>query len=146
MQQTFRTTIIKGEEKNVTGIEIPAEIIEKMGAGKRPKVKVTLKGYTYRNTVAVYGGKYLVGVNTIDRAASGIVGGETLDVTIELDTEPRIIEVPKDLADALAKKPGATEIFDKLAPSKRKEFVRQVNDAKTQETRDRRIAGIVEKI
>ena len=66
-----------------------------------------------------------------------------VEVTLELDTEPRTVDVPDDLAAALAAKPGAREAFDKLAPSARKEHVRQVETAKAQETRERRIAKIV---
>lgn len=141
----FITTIIKGEDKDVTGIEIPAKIIESFGSGKRPKVKVTMNGYTYRNTVAVYGDKYLVGISKEHRQGAGIKGGEKVEVDIELDTEPRIIEIPKELKSALSKK-GLLERFEKLAPSKRKEFVRQVNDAKAEETRNRRIEKILDSI
>ncbi len=142
---TFHTTILKSGG-NTAGIEIPPEIVESLGAGKKPPVNVTMNGKTYRSTVAVMGGAYMVGVSAENRQLTGVNGGDEIDVTIELDTEPRVYELPEDLAAALAAKPGATEAFHASAPSKRKEFVRQVNDAKTQETRDRRIAGIVEKL
>ena len=136
-------TVIKQTGKNTAGIEIPPEIVELLGAGKKPPVRITMNGQTYRSTVAVMGGRFMVGVSAENRALTGVKGGDELDVQIELDTEPRVYEVPEDLAAALAAKPGATEAFDASAPSRRKEFVRQVNDAKTQETRDRRIAKIV---
>ena len=139
---TFRTTIQQGD-KTATGIEIPPEIVESLGAGKKPAVKITMNGKTYRSTVAVMDGLYMVGVSAENRALTGVKGGDEVDVGIELDTEPRVYELPEDLAKALAAKPGATEAFHASAPSKRKEFVRQVNDAKTQETRERRIAKIV---
>ena len=90
------------------------------------------------------GGAYMVGVSAENRALTGVKGGDEVDVTIELDSAPRTYELPEDLAAALAAKAGATEAFHASAPSKRKEFVRQVTDAKTQETRERRIAKIVE--
>jgi hypothetical protein len=141
----FRT-VIKQSGKNTTGIEIPPEIIEVLGAGKKPAVRITMNGQTYRSSVAVMGGVYMVGVSAENRALTGVRGGEEVDVGIELDTEPRVYELPDDLAAALAAKPGAMEAFHASAPSKRKEFVRQVNDAKQPETRTRRINTIVAKL
>jgi uncharacterized protein YdeI (YjbR/CyaY-like superfamily) len=94
----------------------------------------------------VMGGHYLIPLSQAHREASGLQGGETVDVTVELDTEPRTVDVPEDLAAALAEKPGAREAFDKSSPSARKEFVRQVVEAKAQDTRERRIAAIVAKL
>src|ERR1700716_2791288 len=97
----FRTTIqLAG--KTATGIQVPAEIIESLGAGKKPAVRVTLRGHTYRTTVASPGDRYVVGVSAETRASAGVAAGDELDVEIELDTEPREITVPGDLADALA--------------------------------------------
>jgi hypothetical protein len=144
MKATFTTTI--KTEGNNTGIEVPPDIIEKFGAGKKPPVKITIAGYTYRSTVAVLDGHYMVSLSKANREAAGIAGNDQAEITIELDTEPRTVEVPADLLSALSVKAGAKEAFEKLAFSKRKEFVRQVEEAKTQETRDRRIAGIVEKM
>ena len=139
---TFHTTL-KKSGGSTTGIEVPPEIIETLGAGKKPPVKITMNGKTYQSTVAVMGGVFMVGVSAENRALTGVTGGEEVDVTIELDSQPRTYELPEDLAAALAGKSGATEAFHASAPSKRKEFVRQVNDAKTPETRERRIAKIV---
>jgi hypothetical protein len=146
MKATFKTTIVQAQDVNATGIEIPPHIIESFGAGKKPKVKLTLNGYTYRSTVAVMGGAYMVGLSAEHRTAAGVKGGQELDVTVELDTEPRTVEVPEDLAAALAEKAGLREAFDASNFSSRKEYVRQVEDAKTPETRTRRIAKIVEKL
>lgn len=142
---TFHTTILSSGG-TTAGIKIPPEIVERLGGGKKPAVKVTMNGKTYRSTVAVMGGDYMVGVSAENRALTGTQAGDEVDVTLELDTEPRVYELPEDLAAALAAKPGATEAFHASAPSKRKEFVRQVNDAKTPETRERRIAKIVDQL
>ena len=142
---TFHTTILSSGG-TTAGIKIPPEIVESLGGGKKPAVKVTMNGKTYRSTVAVMGGDYMVGVSAENRALTGTKAGDELDVTLELDTEPRVYELPDDLAAALAAKPGATEAFHASAPSKRKEFVRQVTDAKTPETRERRIAKIVDQL
>jgi hypothetical protein len=138
----FKTTLLQAKGMNATGIEIPPEIVEGLGAGKKPPVKVTIKGYTYRNTVAVMGGKYMVGVAAEHREKAGVKGGDKVEVTLELDTAPREVEVPKDLAAAL-KKAGARAAFDKLAFSHRKEHVRAIEEAKAPETRMRRIEKAV---
>jgi hypothetical protein len=144
MATTFTTTILQAEGLNATGIQVPAEVIAALGSGKRPKVKVTINGFTYRSTVAAYSGDvYMLPLNQEYREAAGVKAGDPVEVTLELDTEPRTVEVPEDLQAALAAKAGAPEAFEALAYSKRKEFVRQVNEAKAQETRTRRIAAIV---
>ena len=139
------TTIVKADGNN-TGLEVPAEVIAALGSSKKPPVVVTVAGYTYRNTVAVVGGAFMISLSKANREAAGVKAGDQVEVTLELDIEPRMVEVPDDLAAALSEKPGARAAFDALSPSRRKEFVRQVEDAKTQETRDRRIAGIVAKL
>jgi hypothetical protein len=143
---SFTTSIRKDQEKNATGIEVPPEIIESLQAGKKPPVKVTLKGYTYRTTVAVIGGVFMMPLSAEHRSAAGVHGGETVDVTIELDTEPRTVEIPADLQAALEAQPGGLAAFHKAAPSMRKEYVRQVESAKAADTRTRRIASIVTKL
>ncbi len=140
----FHTTILQ-TGKNTAGIQVPAEVIESLGPKKQPLVRVTLKGYTYRSAVAVMGGKFMVGLSAENRQAAGVQGGDEVDVTVELDLEPRTVEVPKDFKAALTKA-GALKAFENSAPSMRKEYVRQVEEAKAQETRDRRIAKIVEKL
>ncbi len=142
---TFQTTLLLAG-KTATGIVIPPEVIESLGAGKKPAVLVTINGYTYRNTVAVMGGEFMVGVSAEHRVAAGVAAGDVLAITLELDTASRIIEVPEDLAAALAAKPGARAAFDVLSTSIRKEYVRQVESAKAAETRQRRIETIVAKL
>lgn len=142
MSETFTTAVLKDAEKDATGIEIPEEVIAALGKGKKPPVKVTLNGYTYRTTVAVMGGKFLIPLSAEHRNAAGVQGGDVVEVTLELDTEPRTVTVPDDLAQALSEA-GATAAFDALAYSARKEHVRQVESAKALETRNRRIAKIV---
>lgn len=143
MKTTFTTTLVKDDKVNATGISVPAESIAALGGKKKPPVIVTINGFTYRSTVAVFGDVYMLPLSQERRAAAGVEAGDTIEVTLELDTEPRTVEVPADLAAALAEKPGATAAFDKLAYSARKEHVRQVVEAKAQETRERRIAKIV---
>jgi hypothetical protein len=130
---------------NNTGIEVPAKVIEGLGGSKRPALKVTVNGYTYRTTVGFMDGKAMLPFSSSHRAASGLKGGDSLDVEVELDAQPRTVELPKDLAAAL-KKGGAMAAYEAAPPSAKKEFVRQVTEAKAEETRQRRIAKIVEKL
>ena len=138
----FTTALVQGDGKNVVGMIIPPAIIEGFDAGKRPPVQVTINGYSYRSTVAVMGGNFMVGVAAEHRKKAGVVGGQVVEVTLELDASPREVDVPADLNEAL-QMAGVVESFDKLAFSRRKEHVRAINDAKSPETRQRRISKVV---
>jgi uncharacterized protein DUF1905/bacteriocin resistance YdeI/OmpD-like protein len=135
----FHTTILQGD-KTATGIRIPDEIVEALGAGKRPPIRVTINGFTYRSTIAVMGGDYMVGVSAENRAGTGVAGGDEVDVDIELDTEPREVSVPPDFAVALDTEPEARRTFDKLSNSNKGWHTSQITGAKSDETRQRRIA------
>lgn len=130
---------------NNTGIEVPPEVIEALGGGRRPAVKVSVNGFEYESTAAVMGGKTLIPFSSDKRAASGIEGGDAIIVDVELDTSPRTVEVPEDLARALGAA-GLRERFDALAPSHRKAHVTSVESAKAPETRARRIEAVVTKL
>jgi len=141
--QTFSTTLFL--DGNNTGIEVPPEVVEALGAGRRPPVAVTVNGYAYRSTVAVMGGRYLVPFSADRRRETGLAGGDPIEVTIEHDPTPRVVEVPADLADALDAA-GARAAFDALSPSARKAHVTAVEGAKAAETRARRVAAVVDKV
>jgi hypothetical protein len=134
----FRTTILQAG-KTATGIQIPDEIVAKLGAGKRPPVKVTIKGHTYSSTVAPMGGVFMVGVSAENRERAGVAGGDTVQVDIELDSAPRDVTVPPDFAKALKRDALAKKTFDTLSPSNKKWHVTSIEGAKTAETRQRRI-------
>jgi hypothetical protein len=135
----FRTVIRQAEGSSATGIEIPDEVIGALGAGKKPPVVVNVNGYTYRSTVATVGGRYMVGFSAAHRAASGLAGGDAVEVEIEVDRAPREVELPDDLRAALDAEPRASQTFAKLSTSMKGYHVSQVNEAKTPETRQRRI-------
>jgi hypothetical protein len=135
----FRTTIRQGD-KTATGIPVPDEVVEALGAGKRPKVRVTIRGYTYRSSVAVVSGEYMIGVSADNRAGAGVAGGDEVDVELELDTAPREVTVPADFAAALDREPNARRTFDALSYSNKSWHVRPIEGAKSDETRQRRIA------
>jgi hypothetical protein len=125
--------------KTATGIEVPASVLEALGGGRRAAVRVTLREHTYRTTVGAMGGRAMVPVSAEVRAAAGVAAGDGLDVRIELDTEPRTVELPADLAAAFAAASAAGPAFAALSPSQQKELVRSVESAKKPETRQRRI-------
>ena len=139
----FRTRVILGG-KTATGIQVPADVVEALNAGKRPPVVVTVGGYTYRTTVAPYTGEYFIPLAAEHREAAGVQADEEVDVRIVLDTEPREVAVPDDLASAFDEPVRA--IFDALAYSHRKEWVRWVDEAKKPETRAARIEKTVESL
>ena len=129
--------------KTATGMIVPAEVVEALGAGKRPAVRVTINGFTYRSTVAVMGGEYMVGVNAENRVGAGVRAGDELEVDIELDTEPREVTMPPDFTAALDADPAARRFFDGLSYSNRRRIVLAIEAAKTAETRQRRISNAV---
>jgi hypothetical protein len=139
MSQTFRATI-QQTGKSACGIEVPVDIVDALGGSRRPAVVVTLDGYAYRSTVAPMGGGFWVGVNADHREASGLRAGDEVQVTLDLDTAPRELEVPEDLAAALGADPIAKAFFDGLSYSNRRVHTLSVEDAKTPETRARRVA------
>jgi Bacteriocin-protection, YdeI or OmpD-Associated/Domain of unknown function (DUF1905) len=139
----FRTTIVQ-TGKTTTGIEVPDEVMEALGSGKRPAVKVTVNGYSYRSTVASMGGRSMVSLSAEHRAGAGVAGGDEVEVDLEPDTAPREVTVPDDLAAALDAEPAARATFDGLSFSNKSWHVLQVTGAKTEETRQRRITKSVE--
>lgn len=134
----FRATVERSG-KTATGVEVPAEVVEGLGDGRHPKVRATIGGHTYRSSVASMGGRFMLGVSAEVRDAGGVAAGDVVDVVVELDTEPRLIEVPPDLAEALAKDAGADAFFRGLSYSKQRWHVLSIEGAKTPETRQRRI-------
>lgn len=140
--QRFRTTILQ-TGKTTMGFEIPPAIVDALGAGKRPPVTVTINGYTYRNTVAVMGGAFMIGVSSEHRGPTGVSGGDEVEVELALDTAPRVVTVPPDLAAALDAEPAARQAFDKLSYSNQSWHVLQVEGTKVAETRARRIVKSV---
>lgn len=139
----FRTTI-QQSGKTATGIRVPDEVMAALAAGKRPAVRITIGPHTYRSTVASIGGAPMVGVSAENRASAGVAGGDVVDVEIELDTAPREVSVPPDFAKALARDATAQRTFDGLSFSNQNWHVQSIQGAKTDETRQRRIAKSVD--
>jgi hypothetical protein len=141
----FRTTVLLGG-KTATGLLVPAEVVEALDAGRQPKVHVTIGGHTYRSSVAVRGGQFLIPLSAENRTAAGVAAGDEVEVELTLDTAPREVEVPADLAEALAADPVARQLFDGLPFTHRKEYVRWIEEAKKPETRQNRVAKTLTKL
>ena len=142
--ETFRATVVPAG--NATGAEVPAQVVDALGEGRRPKVAITINGHTWRSRIATKGGRYLVGISAANRAAAGIVEGDQIELTLELDTEPRQVDEPADLKVALDAAPTARAAFDRLPFGLRRKHVNDIEAAKAAQTRQRRIQRVVESL
>lgn len=141
----FTTTVLQAR-KTATGLPVPESVIQALGSGKRPAVVVTInRGYTYRSTVGVMDEQFLVPLSASHREAAGIAAGDTAEVALEVDTLPRTVDLPEDLAAAL-QKAGVRAAFDALSNSRQRALADPVAQAKAPETRARRIEKAVESL
>ena len=138
MSVSFKATILQ-TGKTAMGFEIPPSAVEALGAGKRPPVTVTINGYTYRNTIAVMGGAYMIGVSSEHRGPAKVQAGDVVDVELAVDTAPREITVPPELQAALDADPAARATFDGLSYSNKSWHTLQVTGTNNPDTRARRI-------
>ena len=138
----FRATL-QSNGKTATGIRVPPDVVAALGSSKKPAVRVTIAGHTYRSTIATRSGVFLLGVSAENRTAAGVTAGDELDVELELDTGPRVVTVPPDLADALAGDAQARRFFDTLTHSQKQWYVLPIEQAKAAETRERRVAKAI---
>jgi hypothetical protein len=136
-------SVIKLGGKTATGIPVPEEVVSNLGPSKRPPVRVTINGHTYRSTVASRQGQFVLPISAENRKGAGVVAGDEVDVGIELDTEPREVAVPPDFAEALDRDVEARRSFDGLSYSQKQRYLLSIEGAKTAETRKRRIAKAV---
>ncbi|MEO7222330.1 MAG: YdeI/OmpD-associated family protein [Devosia sp.] len=138
-KQIFKTKLLQSDG-DTTGFVIPDKVVDALGPGRKPKVTVTINGkFSYPNTVAVMGGQYMIGISKERRRLAGVTGGEMIEVTLELDTAPRVMEVPPDLQKALDRDKAAKAYFATLSYSNQRRHIDPINEAKTPETRARRI-------
>jgi hypothetical protein len=129
---------------NTAGFRIPDEVVEELAGGRRPKVVVTVGPHTWRSSIANMGGEqFWLGVSLANRAAAGVAAGQTLDVQIELDTAPRTVDVPDDLAGELDRDPAARAAWDRWSFTRQKEAARALTEAKKPETRTRRLEKVL---
>ncbi|WP_420968535.1 YdeI/OmpD-associated family protein [Bradyrhizobium sp. B120] len=140
-RKTFEATIVL----EGSACFIPVTFDPKVVFGKvRAPVLVTLNGYTYRSTIASMGGQVCIPLRGSNREAAGLKGGETLQVTLELDAEKRTVDIPPDLDEALT--PAARARWDQLSYTHQREQVEAINEAKKPETRARRIEQTVARL
>jgi hypothetical protein len=141
-QMRFRAVIELGG-KTATGIQVPEEVVASLGPSKRPPVRITIGSYTYRSTVAPMGGRFMIPISAEHRAGAGVAAGNEVDVDIVLDTELREIVIPPDFSDALDRDVDAKRFFEGLSYSNKRRFVISIEEAKTAETRQRRITKAI---
>lgn len=142
--QTFRT-VLEATGGNNVGIVVPDEVVAAFGRGKRVPVTVTIDdGHSYRTTIGSMGGRSLVSFNAATRAATGRGAGDEVVVRLELDDAPRTVELPAALQAELDADADARAAWERLSPSKQKAHALAVESAKTDETRDRRVAKMLE--
>ncbi len=125
--------------KNTTGIQVPESIVQSLDAGKRPPVRVTVNGYTYRTSIATVSGKYMLSVSAEVREAAGVAGGDAVEVAVEVDKTPRVLAVPPELQAALKRDPAARSVYDALSNSKKQRLTIPIEKAKAAETRQRNV-------
>ena len=139
---TFRTTILLAG-KTATGIEVPEHVVAALSSARRVRVHATIAGYTYRTTVVPMGGRFMLPVSAEVRERAGVAAADVVDVELAVDSEPREVVVPPDLAAALAGEPAAQRGFEGLSYSRQRAHVLSIEGAKTQATRERRVAKSV---
>ena len=144
--QRFRAELRSAGDSGGAGFDVPLEVAAALSDAKRPPVTVTVNGHEFRTRLAVYGGQPMVGVTRANRAAAGIDVGDAFDVLLALDTAPRDVDVPPDLAEALAAEPSSATAFDRLSFTHRREYVQWITEAKRPETRARRVAGTLDRL
>lgn len=145
MPSTFRATV-QQNGRTATGIPVPPEVVDALGSGRRPAVRVTLNGYTYRSSVGSMGGVFMVPVSAEVRQQAGVSAGDELDVHLEIDSEPRALVLPDDFRAALDRDPEARRFFDGLSYSNQRRLVIPIEEAKAAETRQRRIERTVARL
>jgi bifunctional DNA-binding transcriptional regulator/antitoxin component of YhaV-PrlF toxin-antitoxin module len=138
----FSTTVLLGG-KTATGLVVPDDVVDALGAGKKPPVTVTLRGHSYRSSIASRGGQFMIPLSAENREAAGLAAGDDVEVDVEVDTAPRTVEVPEDLAAALDAEPALRQRFDGMSYSHQLQHVLAVTGAKAEETRARRVAAVV---
>jgi hypothetical protein len=132
--------------KTAAGIEVPEKVVAALGSSKRPPVRATINGFTYRTSIASMGGKFMLGVPPEFREGARVAGGDTVDIDVELDTQPREVALPADFAAALARDARAKKFFESLSYSNKRRLVIPIDDARAPETRQRRIEKTVEQL
>lgn len=137
----FRALVIPSG--NATGVEVPDNVMQALGAKSRPPVMITINGHTWRSRVAAMRGQHLIGISAAHRAAAKISEGDIIEIDVEIDEAPREVAEPTDLADALNNCPQARTSFDRLPLGLQQKHVKTIQEARSAEIRERRIAKLI---
>lgn len=137
----FKASVIPSG--NATAVEVPSAVIQALGSGARPPVRITINGHTWRSRIAAMRGSSLIGISAASRSASGIQPGDLVEVAVALDSEPRVVALPTDLAAALSKGEPLRAAFESLPFGLQRKHVAAVEEAKSEATRQRRIEKLV---
>ena len=138
----FRSQVEPNEP--MRGLEVPAEVVQALGAGKRPRVTITINGHSWKSRVAIMRGRYLLGLSNANRQAAGVIAGDEVEIELEFDPDPRAVVEPADFARSLNADSVARTAYDSLPEGRRREHVRAIESAKKPETRKRRIEKALE--
>lgn len=138
----FRTHVEPPEP--MRGLEVPQEVVEALGGGRRPRVTITINGHSWKSRVAIMRGRYLLGLSNANRRAAGVAVGDEVEVEVDFDAELPVVDEPVDFARALDADPVARAAYDRLPYGRRREHVRAIETAKRPETRARRIEKALE--
>jgi len=142
----FKATLTREPDSSATFVMIPYDILEVWGTRSRVPVKGTINGHAFRSTIAPYGGVHYLGINRNLREAAGVKAGDIVDIELEKDLEPRVLEVPPDFQSALDTNPAARIRWQKLSFTHQREYVESIEEAKKPETRARRIQSAIDAI
>ena len=133
------TAELKATGGNTTGFQISPDILDQLDAGKRPKVVVTVNGHTWRSSIAPMRGEYWLGVSAANRSAAGVGAGDLVTLSVELDSAPRSVDVPPELAAALAADQAAQAAWNQLSFTHQREHAEAIATATSSDTRQRRV-------
>lgn len=142
-EQTMRFRTYVEPLEPMRGLEIPSDVVKVLGEGTRPPVTITINGHTWKSRVAIMRGRHLLGLSTANRRAAGVATGDEVEVDVRVDTEPRVVTEPDDLARALDADPAARAAYDRLPDGRKRRHVLAVDGAKRTETRARRIEKVL---
>jgi Domain of unknown function (DUF1905)/Bacteriocin-protection, YdeI or OmpD-Associated len=134
---------LQGGDGNTAGFVVPDDVVEELGGGRKPKVVVTIGTHSWRSSIVNMGGRFMLGVSMANREAAGVAADQTLDLEVVLDTAPRTVDVPEELAAVLDRDAAARETWARWSFTRQKEAVRQLVDAKKPETRQRRLDKVL---
>ncbi|MBV8208173.1 MAG: DUF1905 domain-containing protein [Acidobacteria bacterium] len=142
--QKFRIKLEGAPNSEVAGFHVPFDVQEVFGTRARVPVCGTINGFPYRSSIMNMGDGHMMAVNRELREGAKVKAGDVVEIVMQRDSAPRVVEVPSDLKKALNAAKKANELFGKLSYTHQKEYVRWITGAKREETRQRRVERAIE--